>query len=611
MSIAIFLGAGLQFIALLLVGWVLGNYLLERLFPSTARQAEWPERCLATVVGFAVFVFSLMLLHIVVGGTVFSTRAVVPTAGVAVVFLLARRVPPPRGIPWVRVGSFTLVLLAIYFVPAVIGGSSIRTGDGPWHLGWTEQLLGGERLPSGPAPDFSSNAYPWGFHAILATLVRLAPGTDPVVAHEAVQLLVVLSIPLGAAVLGRTVRRDAGWAAAAAVSLIGGFGWIAARGPAFITSPREAAFGADLVVASPNSVYQLFAPPIPRELGLILLAAAGWLLCTEGENRRSALAVGAATGLVGLVSVPLFVSALSWMTVAAVVLKRTFSWWARAAAGGLVVFGLWVVPVLVKYVTYGGFVDITPRLGVEWPLPVALASWGILLPLAIAGAVAASRRDRTLLAFGLATLLLLAAALARARFGWSFGGNATVLHQGRVWPPTHLIAGALAGVAVAAVVAGHRDTRRHLTVILLAALLALGMVSPVLATVGLTDTMRDRNEGFVYSQPDLGPTSFVRRAARLLGPDDTVRVVGNDDLAFYLFQFSGCRLTSYDDPRLPNNDLRIRYRDLERKWTAQMNGRGFDATHVVLPASASRVPGPNAMQGVFAGRTWILVRMDD
>ena len=610
MSAATLLGAGLQFVALLIVGWLLGNYLLDRLFPESARRAGWPERCLAAVVGFAVFAFALMLGHIMVGGKVFSTPGVVPAAGILVVALLARRARLPKDIPWVRVGLFSLVLLAIYFAPSFIGGSSVRSGDGPWHLGWTEQLLGGERLPNGPAPDFNSNAYPWGFHAILATLVRLVPGTDPVIAHEALQLVVLFGIPLGATALGRTVRRDAGWAAAAAVSLIGGFGWVVARAPTFITSPREAAFGADLVVASPNSVYQLFAPPIPRELALILLAAVAWLIVTAGDNRRSGFAVGAAAGLVGLVSVPLFVSAVAWMTVAALLLPRTFGWWARAVAAGAAVFGLWAVPVLIKYVTYGGFLDITPRLGVEWSLPVALASWGILLPLAVAGAIVACRHDRSLLAFGFATLLLLGAAIARSQFGWSFAGNATVLHQGRVWPPTHLIAGVLAGVAIAAVVAAQSGTRRRLTGILLAALFALGMVSPVLASAGLTETLEQGRSGFVYSQPDLGPDSFVRRAARFLDPDDTVRVMGNDDLAFFMFQFSGCRLATYDDPDLPNNALRIRYRDLQRRWSTQMNGGGFDATHVVLPAGDDETPGPIATQGTFAGREWILVRLE-
>lgn len=610
MSAATLVGAGLQFVALVIVGWLLGNYLLDHLFPESARGAGWPERCLAAVVGFAVFAFALMLGHVVVGGRVFSTPGVVPVAGVLVVALLARRAPLPKDVPWARVGLFSLVLLAIYFAPSVIGGSSVRSGDGPWHLGWTEQLLGGERLPNGPAPDFNSNAYPWGFHAILATLVRLVPGTDPRIAHEALQLVVLFGIPLAAAALGRTVRRDAGWTAAAAVSLIGGFGWMVARAPTFITSPREAAFGADLVVASPNSVYQLFAPPIPRELGVILLATAGWLICTAGDNHRSGFAAGAACGLVGLLSVPLFVSAVAWMTVAALVWKRTLAWWARAVAAGVAVFGLWALPVLIKYVNYGGFLDITPRLGVEWALPVALASWGILLPLAIAGAVVAWRHDRSLLAFGLATLLLLGAAIARAHFGWSFAGNATVLHQGRVWPPTHLIAGALAGVAVASAIAAGRGTRRRLTGILLAALFALGMVSPVLASVGFTETLEQRRSGFVYSQRDLGSGSFVQRAARLLDPDDTVRVVGNDELAFYLFQFSGCRLAAYDDPDLPNNPLRIRYRDLQRRWSARMDAGGFDATHVVLPAGDDETSGPIAAQGTFAGREWILVKLE-
>ena len=65
----------------------------------------------------------------------------------------------------------------------------------PWHLGWTEQLLGGDPFPTGPAPEFGRNAYPWGLHATMATMVRLAPGTDPLVAFETLHLVLIAAHP--------------------------------------------------------------------------------------------------------------------------------------------------------------------------------------------------------------------------------------------------------------------------------------------------------------------------------------------------------------------------------------------------------------------------------
>ena len=96
---------------------------------------------------------------------------------------------------WAAIAFHVAALVALFVVPVVAGGTSVRTGDPPWHLGWTQQLLEGERLPSGPAPpELARNSYPWGFHALIATLVRLVPGTDPLVALTAVHLLVVLGI---------------------------------------------------------------------------------------------------------------------------------------------------------------------------------------------------------------------------------------------------------------------------------------------------------------------------------------------------------------------------------------------------------------------------------
>lgn len=576
-----------------------------------------PERALmAVVVGVAVSV-ALMVAHIVTGGAVFGRPGVVPILLAILCIWSVRRRPLRLSVPGslaVRVAFAGAVLAALYAAPALIGGSSIRTGDPPWHLGWTEQLLAGDPVPTGPAPSaVARNAYPWGYHAVLATMTRAVPGSDPATAHEAVHLLLIAAIPLAAAAIARRLHPRAGWAAAAMVGLVGGFGWLQARGADLVTSPSNARYGADLVVASPNTVYELFPPPLPRELGLVLLGAVVALvaLAVERDDRRIVTGAGAVAGLVGLVSVPLFAGLIVSAGFGFAFARRA-RWAARALVPAVVVFALWAGPVVAEAARHGGFVSITPRLGLEWPLHTALLSWGLLLPLALAGIVwavrSASPDARVVTGFAAGGSVVLALSIVRAAAGWDLAGNATLLHQGRVWPPLHLLGAALAGVAV---VAGHdlvvRVTGRAVALAATGAVVIAGGVSPALASVHLTHVIAEGGAGFVYARADLEPVSFVRDAAERLSPDDVVDVGAvPPELAFLLFQFSGVRLVSYDDPRLAGNDLRIRYRDLARAWQRGLRSR---PTHVVVPgAGGPETPGELIVTGTYEGATYLLIR---
>lgn len=611
MTLPFLAGSVAQLVAACVTGWALSELVLRRI--ESERTPAWglPERALAAVVGFVALCVALMVLHMATGGAVFGVSFVVPLAAVVVAVFGLRRDGIPRGVPWVPLAALCLVLAAVFVAPDLVAGPGIRTGDPPWHLGWTEQLLHGEAVPTGPAPELGRNAYPWGLHAVMATLTRLVPGTDPLMALEALHFLLAFALPLAAACLARRVRPDAGWAGALAMAFVGGWGWITARGADFVTSPTQARYGADLVVASPNSVYELLPPALPRELGLVLLAAFGVFLARalDAHADRWRVAAGVTAGLVGLVSVPMFVSALVW-TAAAIVAARKgehlrTSWELILAA--FVVFGLWLGPVVVNFVRLGGFVDITPQLGKEWPVPTSLASWGLLLPLALAGGAVAARRGgggRLILGFAAATSLLLALALARKSFNWELGGNATLLHQGRVWPPAHLVGAALAGVALTTVFAWGWSRRRALALAGGAALLIVGAASPVLASIRLTEIVEEHEDGFIYGRDDLAPGSFVREAAELLGPADVVAVRGSDALAFHLFEFSGCRLADYDDARLVGNDLRIRFAEPAEEWDRRMAAGGFDATYEVVPLAEA---ADALVQGEFEGEQWGLV----
>ena len=625
MSVEVAAAAPAQAIALFATGWVVGNHLLSFAVRARPGTIGLPERGLAAIVGAVVFAAALMVVHIATGGRVFGPSWPVPLAAVAVLAAGARRRMWPRSIPWLRLTAAAAVLFLIYLLPVVVAGSGARTGDSPWHLGWSNQLLSGEPVPTGPAPEFARNAYPWGFHAVLATMVRLVPGSDPLVAHEGIHLLILAGVPLAAACLARIVDRRAGWPAAAAVSLIGGFGWVLSGGPRFALTPRNANFGADLVVASPNSVYELLPPAFPRELGLVMLVAAGVLLAMTARTgaRSTAIAAGVTGGVAGLVSLPMLFLGLLWLAAglgsagASQPRMRTrAALWLLTYAGALVTAGLWLWPVVASYVRYGGFLDITPVLGVEWPLPSALGSWGLLLPLAAVGVglIVVRRRvepeARSLIAFSLATAVLLVLAIARGRYGWTLGNNATLLHQGRVWPAAHLLGASAAGIAVVAVFDRLREHSSRLAVSVLVLIFAVGAISPVYASMHLTSVMKSYGKGFVYGRDDFDRVAFVSRAASVLKANDVVRVHGSDFLGFLLFQFSGARLASYDDPRLAGNDLRIRYADLAAAWEKRMNDGGFEADYTALLEADAPSGVSVVARGTFRDESWVLVGGD-
>ena len=627
MSPALLVGAAAQLAVALCVGWVIGDLLLEGLCrlggarsSPEAHDVCWPERSLFAVVGLVLGAVAAMVAHIVTGGAVLGLPGVVPALCAVTLWRGWRRGRRPRGIPWLRAAGAVVALGVVYAYPALAGGSGLRTGDVPWHMGWTEQLLAGEPVPTGPAPRYGANAYPWGFHAVLATMVRAVPGTSPAVALEALGLLMIVAIPLAGACLARRVRRDAGWWGAAATAAIGGLGWLhswhgggidAVR---FETSPARAGAGADLVVASPNSVYELFPPALPRELGLVLLAGAGLagLVTLRSRGAPAGVVPGVLTGLVGLVSVPMFVSASLWTLVTGAARSRGLRapYLRVVGLSSALVFALWAGPVVADVVRFGGFVDITPHLGREWSLPVALASWGVLVPLAALGLVSlvGSRAPghKVVLSWVLVTAVLLALARVRALFSWGLAGNATLLHQGRVWPVAHLLGAALAGAGLGWIRSRPARRARVVGSVVGAALLCVGAVSPVLASRSLAATIRAGEGGFHYGQAQFASGSFLRRAAERLDADDVVEVRGPPGLALGLWQFSGARLATYDDPRLTRNELRIRFRELAAAWDRRMADEGFAPDYRLLPR-ARLTDEPVLERGRFGGRRWVLV----
>lgn len=623
MTLALWASALAQVVAFALVGWAAGDWLLDNRVMSRGNTRSepdlaWPERMLLSVLGFVVFGIACMVANIVTGGVVFGVPGVVPAAAAALVFFRLRRGAALRvSVPWRSVVLIAVPLVLVWLLPVFVSETAARSGDTPWHLGWTNQLLSGQPVPQGPAPeDVAANAYPWGFHAFLGALVRLVPGSDAMAGLVAAQFILVLSIPLAAACIARRISASAGWAAAAVAGGVGGFGWVTLESPAFATSPSAARHGADLVIASPNSVYELFPPPLPRELGLVLLAAAGVVLALGLERRRRELLglAGVALGAAGLVSVPALVAGTVW-ALAAVAFFGERSRIKQAASvfvPAVLVFLLWAGPVIRHLILHGGFVNVSPSLGREWPVWTALASWGLLAPLAALGVLVSPRSfgRRAACVFGATTLGLLGLAITRGELDWKLAGNATVLHQGRIWPVAHLLGAAFAGAALWWLWS-RLERKRPIRAVVFAGLLLIGAASPVLAAVSLAETMEEGKDGYPYVKPDLAGDGFVRRAADLLGPGDTLRVDGpprvRDRLGFQIFSFSGVRLARFDDPRLDSNDLRIRYKDLARRWDLSALEGGYEADYIALPEQSN--PGAETVaRGTYGGVVWVLMK---
>ncbi|MGI8407212.1 MAG: hypothetical protein ACR2L3_01705, partial [Actinomycetota bacterium] len=591
------------------------------------------ERWLFAIAGFAVFAVLCMIGNIITVGAFFGSSVAVPLAALTVIIVWFRTKPLsdrwflPRldggiGAVLMRLAPGLLLgatLFSIFILPALLAGSSVRTGDPPWHLGWTEQLLHGEVFPSGPAPEFGRNAYPWGLHAFMGALVRLVPGSAPLTSLETLHILIVFATPLAAACLVRTFYRPAGWYAAAAAGLIGGFGWLGATAPFFATSPSEGAFGADLVVASPNSVYELFPPGLPRELALLIAVAAMLILFILRRNHepRGAVGAGVVAGVAGLISVPMFLVALVWIACASSAHPGGRSRLFGSTAGfALVVFFIWSGYPLFQAFRSGGFVNITPRLGMEWSLGTAFWSWGLLLPLALFGIAAVARRRaeriHPLLPILGGTLCLLLSAVLRGIFDWDLAGNATLLHQGRVWPAVHLLGAGFGGIALALLHERVRLRSVPAAVVVVVGIFSLGVISLVISRGSLHGVMEAREAGYEYASADVrDPSSFIHRATPFLGPGDVVKVEDSDRLAFRLFEFSGVKIGSFDDPRLGSNDLRIRYVEFAAAWNQRMSDDGFDADFVARRNAAEPHAGEQLItSGTFGGNDWFLFRTD-
>ena len=460
------------------------------------------------VPALALFAVVLEVVHIFTGGAIFTNGLLVRTITVAVAAgLLARKAlarrseaptyEGPRWEPWALAGTVVLGV-SIWGYPLTQMMPLDHIFDINLHAGWASQLMAGETTPSGTITGEIPNYYPWLFHALLAMITYFSPGGRALHAFGPLQLIQVAGVILTMFALGRAVssRWSGGWGAALLGSLTGGFGYLLLRGFDVILFPRadggaEATrFLGDMIATrSYNMSFHNIVPPFPRDVAYLLVASF-LLLLTIGLKQRSLpllAASGVALGMVGLTGGETFIVGLGVALV--VVLAATDT--GRVKTGvvvivpALTVAALWIVPLAINYVKYGGFWN-TAGVPVRLSPLYILFAWGITTPLALWGAVTWVPRIRrepgvkVLAAFVLVTGGLVAASsIIPALLGEGFQ---TLGRSHRYWPLVYMGVAMFGALGVTELFA-RMGARRGLLIATAVLLVTLSVPSLVSATV--------------------------------------------------------------------------------------------------------------------------------
>ena len=522
----------------------------------------------------------LMLAHLATGGLVFGSatavRLVVLAAAVALLArALVRRARRTSGPPGDRqalgLGVATSVLAVLaWFSPLLRSFPIATSGDVRLHSGWTGQLLNGESIPSSPLTGDVPNYYPWLYHALLAAVTHVTPGGHPVGALAPMQILQVAGV--SAALYGVGYQLAGRWAGCATGLLgaaAGGWGFFLARGPELVVDPRtdggEGAtlYAGDLLrVRSYNASFANLAPPYPRDVAIALLIAFLLLLiraARTGRLRDYAIA-SFLLGLVGLTQTDAFLVGLATALFAAMLASgRRLKTSGAALLPALLVFGLWAGPVAVSYFRLGGFVDTTVVTPVELPLWAILGSWGIVTPLAAIGIFWAMRARRdaavkvVLALLGASAIVLVASAIVPALLGEGFE---TIGRQHRYWPLLCLALAIVGGLGAHGLGVLIRRRSRAAVWVACAAVVALALPSPLLASWALPTR--------VQISPDVTRALQGKHRsalAALASYGDGACAVAAPE-SWRTFSYTGFHLLRIGQPEVNPNAARIRWADI-------------------------------------------------
>jgi hypothetical protein len=528
----------------------------------------------------AAYTLVLTLVHIATRGAILSnpwlTRGL--TFGVAAALIGRKILRAGAGDAEGRVGRRELWILGgIVVVALVAWGAPLfkslpidSAGDTPWHMGLASQLLNGESTPAAAVTGSVPNYYPWMYHAVIALLARFTPGGR---AYHALGTLHVLLVAGSATTLFALGRELVGnWIGGSAAALLGavsgGFGFIRVRKFDVVLDPRAPNalryLGDLLYKRSYNVSFANLSPPFPRDLGLVLLLSF-LLLLVMGLRRRSPgllAAAGVAIGMAGLTGNESFVVG---MGVAVLVCLFPPPGVSRRVVGpallipAAVVAAIWFLPIAISYLRLGGFVNITVVGAVNLTAVAIIGGWGISTPLAAYGFARRFRETltdpglRVVCALFVVTVgVLVGSVLLKSGFGEAF---LSISRRHRFWPLLHLSIVLYGAYGAAALIEWLSGWRRAAAVLAGAAVVAMALPSPFIASVGLA---RKLGPAEVLADSLTGAPTFlngfpVNRPCHAAVPAN---------LAHRVFSYTGYRLVFYRWDDYQTNYARIRWQDI-------------------------------------------------
>jgi hypothetical protein len=553
--------------ALLLFGYLLADAIVGH------RQFDKVTRWALAFPALVAYALALMLVHMASGGRVLGNAWVVRGIFIATAaFLIAGRwragpglTRTPRTVA-IAAGGVVLLGIALWGLPLARMVPLAPPGsDTGWHMGWTSQLLNGETTPSALITGAVPNYYPWMFHGLAAFVSNLIPGGRAYDALGPLQLLQVTGALLALFALGHHLGRN--WQSGAGVAVLGGMAAgvslaLMNRFDRLITTPRT---------GGPRGTYNVsfnnLAPPLPRDVAYSLFAAFLLLLVigVSRNDRFPMLAAGVVVGLMGLTSGEYFFVALSVSVVTIAIGARgpdTLRSIAALVLPALIIYAIWLVPLMASYRRLGGFVDTTAVRAIVLSPVAILMSWGLSTPFAVYGAIRwipRVRRDpgpRVLLATLAISLAVVAGASLVPRI---LGGGFLVLGRAsRYWPVLHLGVAICGGLGLGLLL--ERVSRARRIAAAAVSVIVLALVLP------LPFEVSREYPGRVARSPTL--------AAALLGSNSNVLtdvarpgrgrcVVATPVLALTAFSYTGYRLMAYEGSRShAGNFARIRWREI-------------------------------------------------
>jgi hypothetical protein len=528
--------------------------------------------------GLVAYALLLMVGHMATGGRVFSNVWLVRSISmILAVALIGRRIQYtherlPRAsrrdvLAACVVMALGLVLwgtLAFRHVPPSRAGADLTL-----HMGWASQLLNGETTPSAILTGEVPNYYPWMFHALVAFIAAFSPGGRAVHAVAPLQLMGIVGASLTLFVLGRVIGKT--WLAGTATTFFGSM----AVGVGISLLPKVNNVIPIPPTAGPrgsyNASYSNLHPPLPRDLGYILILAVVLLVLAAVVNKslKWSFGAGIVLGLTGLSSPEAFLVGLVMALVVAL-LQRELG---RLAIGGsialpaLAVYSIWLFPLVVNHFRLGGFVNTTlSRAEVLSPARV-LISWGLATPLSVYALFRWLQSDRdgperrVIVAFLLSATLMVFSSSALVYF---HGERLNIVAwPPRYWPILYVGLALLAGVGFVSLVGRLAAWRKVAGRTLASAILVLAVAVPVKVNIDLLRKEHRGRMSHAVAMAILGQGSNFLTEVGRNGQRKCVVAAPPGTVSLLVFGYTGYRQVGYrGGVNQTRNFARIRWKDI-------------------------------------------------